>query len=270
MNLNRSFSSFCTVLREDAGFRRLGRPPGWSVFFHYMGRWYDRRNGSMPVRRVSYNFQGQRMSFEMSDRYVGAFKGVFLDQEYDCSREFARMPRRIVDCGGNIGFGSVYFSKLFPAAEFAVIEPDPRNLPLLRRNLDTNRVRAEVIAGAIGPSRGRLALRMGNNPTCSSLAGTGMHDLSESVDVPVLTIPDVLRKTGWTSIDLLKIDIEGAEDALLAENNTWLEKVEAMLVEIHPNTSAERLNGFVGRFGFTLKRYGAGREPVYFARRGTR
>ena len=151
-----------------------------------------------------------------------------------------------------------------------MVEPDPRNLPLLKTNLRLNDVSSTVIAGAIGPAAGKLKLRFGDNPTCSSMTGTGMHDLADSVEVDVTTIPEVMVKAGWKEIDLLKIDIEGAEEELLARNNEWLAHVGAIILEIHPNTSAERLNVHLARYGFNLRRYGSGREPVYFARRNAR
>lgn len=267
MNVLRSIRAFGQVCQEDNDFRSLGRPFGWSVFFHYLGRWYDRRGATMPVRNIAFSDRGQRLEFAMTDKYIGAFKGIFNDKEYDCAAEFKPSPRRILDLGGNIGFGTVFFSKLFPEADFAVVEPDPRNLPLLRKNLGLNGVSATVVAGAVGPAMGTLALRYGENPTCSSLAGTGMHDLSNTVEVAVTTVPKVMEQAGWDQIDLVKVDIEGAEEELLARDNQWLAKVGAIIVEIHPNTTVERLNGHLAPFGFHLKRFGTGREPVYFAKK---
>jgi FkbM family methyltransferase len=269
MNVFRSIRALGNTWREDADFRALGRPFGWSVLYHYQGRWYDRRGASMPARNVAFSHRGQRVEFAMTDKYIGAFKGIFNDKEYDCAAMFARAPRRILDLGGNIGFGSVFFSRIFPEAKLVVVEPDPRNLPLLRKNLGLNSVPATVIDGAIGSAAGTLALRFGTNPTCSSLEGTGMHDLSNTVEVTVTTVPEVMKEAGWDDIDLLKIDIEGAEEDLLAHDNQWLAKVEAVIMEIHPNTTVERLNGHLAPFGFNLKRFGAGREPVYFAKRKT-
>jgi FkbM family methyltransferase len=267
MNIFRSIRAFGEVCREDADFRALGRPFGWSVCFHYLGRWYDRRGTSMSVRNIAFSHRGQRVKFAMTDKYMGAFKGIFNDKEYDCAAMLARAPRRILDLGANIGFGSVFFSKAFPEAEIVVVEPDPRNLPLLRKNLGLNGISSTVIEGAIGSAAGTLALRFGTNPTCSSLAGTGMHDLSNTVEVAVTTVPKVMKQAGWDSIDLLKIDIEGAEEDLLAHDNQWLAKVGAIIMEIHPNTTVERINGHLAAFGFVLKRLGSGREPVYFAQK---
>lgn len=267
MNLSRSLHALGRICREDAAFRRLGKLPAWSIYFHYLGRWYDRRRAAMPVRNIPFTFAGDRITFSMTDRYLGAFRGVFVDHEYDCSRHFPKAPRTIIDLGGNIGFGSVYLSRLFRDARFAVVEPDPRNLAILQPNLVRNRVAATVIDAAVGPAEGKLRLRFGADPTCSSLEDTGMHDLRESVAVDVTTVPVVMARMGWSSVDLVKIDIEGAEEVLLARNNDWLSAVGALLLEIHPNTSAEALNRPLSRHGFHLQRLGNGREPVYFARR---
>jgi FkbM family methyltransferase len=221
----------------------------------------------MPLRNISYRRDGRRLEFGMSEVYMGAFKGVFIDREYDCAGRLARPPRRILDLGGNIGFGSVFFANLFPDAHLAIVEPDPRNLPILRQNLAANGVSAAIFEGAIGPSAGRLALRYGANPTCSSLAGTGLHELSGAAEVAVMTVDQVLEQVGWDAVDLVKIDIEGAEEALLTANNAWLRRTGAILIEIHPNTTAERLNRSLARFGFELERVGRGREPVYFSSR---
>jgi FkbM family methyltransferase len=203
----------------------------------------------------------------MAETYKGSFMGVFKDKEYDCAAQLEQAPQRILDLGGNIGFGSVFFSRIFPEAKFAVVEPDPRNVPLLRKNLGLNQVSATVIEGAIGSAQGTLTLRYGTNPTCSSLDGTGMHDLSNTVEVAVTTVPKVMEQAGWDHVDLVKIDIEGAEEDLLANDNQWLAKVGAIIMEVHPNTTVERLNGHLAPFGFTLTRFGGGREPVYFAKK---
>lgn len=47
-------------------------------------------------------------------------------------------------------------------------------------------------------------------------------------------ILDLLSKLGYDRVDLLKIDIEGAELDLLTKENSWLSKVNAIVAEIHP------------------------------------
>src|SRR5262245_22207843 len=54
-------------------------------------------------------------------------------------------PKTILDLGANIGLTAVYFSRLFPMAALACVEPVPENLRVLARNLELNAIRATVI-----------------------------------------------------------------------------------------------------------------------------
>ena len=51
-------------------------------------------------------------------------------------------------------------------------------------------------------------------------------------------------------IDLLKIDIEGAEAALLSEHNDWLHKVQHIIIELHQPYNLEKLAIDLQPFGF--------------------
>ena len=269
MNLVRSLQEFLKICRGDAAFRALGRPAGWSVLFHYQGRWHDRRGSNMPLQMIRFCVQGRPVLLEANARCFGPFQGVFIEREYDCTANFHHRPARILDLGGNIGFGSVFLAGIFPGAKFAIVEPDPRNLPILRRNLAANQIDATVLEGAIGSHPGILNLRFGADPACSSLEGTGMHMHSDAIGVAVTTVPAIMAQMGWDRIDLLKIDIEGAEEDLLTRENEWLARVDALIVEVHPNTTPERLNTHLARFELKLERFGSGHEPVYFAQRRT-
>ena len=103
--------------------------------------------------------------------------------------------------------------------------------------------------------------------TCSTLiTGASIHPgLTASIDVPLLTMPQLLDRLGWSSVDLRKVDIEGAEESLFDGSSSWLAKLKAIVIEIHPNTTSERIQAHLAPYGFQLRRHGNGREPVYFA-----
>lgn len=234
---------------------------------HYRGRVEARLGLAPKTFLLKFRHFSRSLDLGLSSPYLGAFKGVFLDTEYDCSGLLESPPRRIVDLGANIGMGSLSLESQFPGAEFICVEPDPRNLSLLETNLQINDLDAEIVAAAVGTTPGKLDLRFDADPTCSALETSPMHDLSNSTAVEVVTIPDLLARKGWETIDLMKIDIEGTEDQLLSGNNAWLAKVEAIVLEIHPNTTPEKIASYLQPFGFRLIRIGHGREPVYFASR---
>lgn len=267
MRLYSSIKSLFQVLREDWALYKLGAPRGWLFYLHYKGRWADRTSRTIEPESVSFVQHGRQVHLQLSALYLGAFKGVFLDQEYRCEDILLTPPLRIVDVGANIGMGAVYLNALFSGAEFICVEPDPRNLSLLSLNLQTNQVLARVENVAVASQSGIMQLRFGADPTCSALETSPMHQLENSVSVTVKTMDEVLDAAGWDSVDLLKIDIEGIEDELLSKNNGWLNRISALILEIHPNTTSERIASYLHPFGFQLKRVGYGAEPVYFAAR---
>jgi FkbM family methyltransferase len=175
---------------------------------------------------------------------------IFVEQEY---RLPAANVRRIVDLGANIGMATVYLSRLFPDAEIACVEPSPQNIPVLKQAIALNGIRARVFEAAIGPAEGSVDLFLSSRPDCTSIVHA--VDSVGVVKVPQLSMGQVMRQMGWDDIDLLKLDIEGAERFLLAENNSWLDKVRAVVGEGHANVgySYAQLQRDLGEHGFVLE-----------------
>ena len=189
MNLISSLRCFSKLLAEDAAMTRLGARRGWLLRMHYYGRWAARRHHAAPPESVTLNVRGRRLEMDLSAAYEGAFNGIFLDNEYDCASLVQEPPKRILDLGANIGMGSLYLSALFSEAQFVCVEPDPRNVPLLERNLRANGVRAQVMACAVGAKSGESNLRSGDNPTCSALEAMLIYDRTKLTRVTVRRSP---------------------------------------------------------------------------------
>lgn len=267
MSLSSSLAALVETFRDDALLAGLGERRGQLMALHYGGRWAARFGINARERTLRFRHLDRPVEIRLSAPYLGAFKGIFFDLEYDARERFKSPPRRILDLGANIGMGAISLSCQFPDAAFLCVEPDPRNIPILASNLEANAIDAKIIPKAAGPGSGRLNLRFGENPTCSALETSQMHQLADRTEVEVTTVPALLDEAGWDSADLVKIDIEGSEDELLSLNNAWLSRVGAILLEIHPNTTAEKIGSRLQPFGFTLRRHGHGREPVYAATR---
>lgn len=271
MNLLSSIKSFARANRLDKELASLGANRGWFLMTYYLGRFDSRfRPRSAPRKSsVSLSIAGRVSRIGLTAEHLGAFAGVFLEKEYDLLPHLKEsLPNpRIADLGANVGFAACYFASVFPGAQLLCCEPDPRNIEMLRETIEANALNAKIVPAAVASHAGRLQLRVGVNPTCSSLESTQMHDLEGSIEVDLVTVPQIMQKAGWDQIDILKIDIEGSEKELLGENNAWLEKVRFIVLEIHPNTSEEEIGRFLKPFGFELRRIGFATEPVYFASR---
>jgi len=271
LNLLSSVKNFFSINRLDREFSLLGANRGWYLSTYYSGRYDSRFRPNAPPRnaRVNLNVGGKAIRMSLTPEHLGAFTGVFLEKEYNLLPHLHEPIRnaRIADLGANVGFAACYFASILPDPQIMCCEPDPRNIALLRETIEENGLNATVVAAAVASSPGRLRLRTGNNPTCSSLESTPMHDLKDFVEVELVTVPQIMEEAGWDQIDILKIDIEGSEQDLLGKNNEWLNQVRYIVLEIHPNTSEQEIGGFLKPFGFDLQRIGFATEPVYFASR---
>ena len=143
-------------------------------------------------------------------------------QAYDRAVERGRTPV-IIDAGANIGAASVWFSTAFPAAKIFAVEPDPANAHLCRLNTKGRNV--EVIEAAIGARPGSVSLVPAD-------ASWGTQTVRGG-DVPIVTMASLLERAPNADFLIAKIDIEGFESDLFAEETGWLDQVTAVIIEPH-------------------------------------
>ena len=158
------------------------------------------------------------------------YKKIFIDQEY--ALPFDSPILSILDLGANTGMASLYFHRAFPNAQIVTVEPDPANFELLTRNLNglpnVKPFRAAVWThdGEIqlfDPGIGAWGLQVSEDATSSA----------PSVSVPAISLPSLLREFPSGHLDLLKIDIEGAEKEILENADSWMPAVNAIVIELH-------------------------------------
>jgi len=186
-----------------------------------------------------------------SDAFV--FGEVFDHRYYELDLPFR--PQTILDLGANAGFATLYFSRRFPAARLACVEPVPENVALLEGNLRLNNIEADVFPVAVGVVDGRTRmLRQAKDYAHRVVNGNDSCSPEHVFEVPSMSIPSLLRKLGWTRIGLLKVDIEGYEAELFGADCAWLHHVDAMCVEWHNEHGLGTLSDLALRFGFRAPR----------------
>jgi FkbM family methyltransferase len=157
------------------------------------------------------------------------FFEVFWKNSYDVSRLDKTKIFSVLDLGANTGMSAAYFYSCFPGAVFYCVEPDPQNVPILLANLD-GLVPADhlhILQAAVGSSNtaGQLVpARYAYNSTVIAEPRKG--------DIKVLTVSSILSHYNLLSVDLVKMDIEGAETSAL-EDATWLKMVHFIFIEFH-------------------------------------
>jgi FkbM family methyltransferase len=175
--------------------------------------------------------------------------------ENQCYRlPLAEAPATVLDLGANIGLSTIYFSRLFPGAQLACVEPEPQNLRLLAQNLELNGVDAAVFAAAVDVRDGTVRMERASRDYGHRIAGAEIASSAGQFEVPALSVRSLLRQLGWTRVGLVKIDIEGHETCLLTEAFEWLEQVDALCLEYHEHGAEEHLARIARQFGFAAPR----------------
>ena len=133
----------------------------------------------------------------------------------------------IIDAGANIGASSVYFSTAYPDCKVLAIEPEKHNCNMLRMN--SRGMPIEIYEAALGNKPGKLYLQ---DPGRSSW-GFRVGEQGE-YQVDVVTIEELIEKAGNNALPfILKIDIEGGEQALFETESEWLNWFGLVVIELH-------------------------------------
>ncbi len=146
----------------------------------------------------------------------------FAPHLYD-RREITFLLRRfppngvLVDIGAYIGFWSMLFAYRFPSSTVVAVEANPVVYERLLQNIHMNRFpNVKAINVGAAEREGIFSLSVGNHHNLGSASFVRRHREGYTVDVPVKKLSDiVLQDAGISSIDVLKVDIEGYETPVL-------------------------------------------------------
>jgi FkbM family methyltransferase len=160
-----------------------------------------------------------------------AFKQIFIWKEYEYPIAF--IPSTILDAGANVGYAAQWFARRFPGASIVSLEPETSNFTLLERNTADYKNVHLIQAGLWGRN---CFLRIIPSESGNWAFRTEEVDSPASDTIKALTVTEVMQTRGWETIDLFKMDIEGAEKNVFASDaGNWLPKVKVMFLELHDN-----------------------------------
>ncbi len=160
----------------------------------------------------------------------------------------------IIDVGAHIGLATLYFKYLYPKARITAIEPNPDSFELLKSNVSINHLQnVELVKAAVSDREGPVDFYV-NAPgegwtSNSSLLVNSWNGLQRMHRIQVESRPlsEFLKQT----VDLLKMDIEGAEVSLLKKNFEVICNARQVIIECHNNE--KKVSKLMREIGFTVK-----------------
>ncbi len=167
---------------------------------------------------------------------LAVYSQVFIQKEY-ATRLLPEDASVVVDLGANVGMASLFFATRYPAATIIALEPDPENFDLLKRNLAQVGPRSVALQAAIWDEDRELGIKRADDtglPLGDWGVQVGNSGSGGYATVMGWSMGRLIAHFGIQRIDILKIDIEGAEKELFeGADLAWLDLVDMVLVETH-------------------------------------
>lgn len=171
--------------------------------------------------------------------FLSAYYAIFRDEVYNFESE-SEEPT-ILDGGANVGLATIYWKKKWPGANITAFEPDPYVFEALKWNCQ-KRDYEDVTLVQKGLWSEDTTLHFSQDGADGGhLDGTSSSIKTDSPDKGNVSVP-VIRLVPFLNrpIDLLKLDIEGAEIEVLLDCEEHLDKVKHVFVEFHSYIEQEQ------------------------------
>jgi FkbM family methyltransferase len=167
-----------------------------------------------------------KIAFRDSPVFLVSIDELFIKEFYKF-RPVTDRPR-IIDCGSYIGTSILYFKTNYPNAKVTGFEPDETNFAIIKENLQNwNFSYTNINNAAIWINNDYISFH--SKGSMASRIESGPNETGDKKTVKCVRLRDLLNE----EIDFLKIDIEGAEHAVLKDCSDQLNCVKNLFVEYH-------------------------------------
>ncbi|HSV12875.1 MAG TPA: FkbM family methyltransferase [Tepidisphaeraceae bacterium] len=226
-----------TVGRTPVGLRSwvYRHPRIWHPLARVIGRLVPHDQITILDIRVGPNAGMKLAANRATPRYY------WLDGNYEADvvrqlREWVRPGMVVADVGAHVGFMAMYLAKqVGPGGAVLSFEPSPAAMAQLRQNVEINRLtQVTPMQIALSDAAGQARFIVRPYSTTSGLARGGDSD-GNSIEVRMERLDDVVFAAGGTQrLDVVKIDVEGSEAAVLRGAARVLAELRPnLLIEVH-------------------------------------
>jgi FkbM family methyltransferase len=214
---------------------------------------------------IRLNEREFRLKLDGNVYFVGAarrdltpYASVWIEREYEPDARF--MPPRdgvVVDIGAQVGFLTTRMARYVASGRVIAIEPDPLSFSRLQRSVASNGLgNVTPVQCALSNEEGSFAFVSAGHSVDSRLMISGQIPPQLAAqpgmrvsEVECITLDHLTSREAIDRIDLLKVDVEGAEISVLEAAEKTLSRVQAVLIEIHTRKSIPAITHILSRAG---------------------
>lgn len=180
---------------------------------------------------------------------------IFQNKIYNIKR-VTQNRGHIIDLGANIGLTSLYFSGVYGSTNPIIsVEPSRQNNKLLELNLDLY-THITTIPTAVSNTDGVASFYDDGLGYNSKLDDSG----DSTYEISTISMATLISNQNIEEIEVLKIDIEGAEEVLFEGDIDWLRIVKNVIIEIHNPDFVDTLAQVLMHYGL---KFVEKRDSVY-------
>ncbi len=190
-------------------------------------------------------------------RRYDSLKEILIEKQYFDVAHFIPVKSQIVfDIGANIGEYSLIASRLVGnSGKVFAIEPNTNSFKILEDNIEINNINniIPINMAASDVTNDKVILYEMDTPTVSTMVIEGKNP-KNSYFVKTIKIDDLIRSTNINRLDLMKIDVEGAEVLVLTGALEAIAKYEPnIIIEVHLKSNREKIIDILcRRFGYEV------------------
>ncbi|MCL2311015.1 MAG: FkbM family methyltransferase, partial [Firmicutes bacterium] len=217
----------------------------WISYYH-RGMFFKPTLSKEVAKVHIYEKNNLKINFRKNQSDIYILRENFVSEIYDFDFEkYVVDAKVIMDLGANIGLSSLYFQSRFKNAKIYCVEPVKQNIDILFKNSEDNNFNWEIIRGAIQEKNGFVTLYPNEWWSSSTVTNSVANHrenkkgrLEKIYKLPTekvdsYSIDYLMEKYNLDQIDILKMDIEGAEESVVMYGDNWLKKVKILIIEIH-------------------------------------
>jgi FkbM family methyltransferase len=205
--------------------KRFGFIQGTSLWFSLL-----KEKITVPGQTFSIRVPGVKKPIHLRAKTsdIEAFCQIFVHGELDIKIE--QSVNYIIDAGANIGLSSIWFANQFPDALIDSLEIDNNNIFSLQLN-SKDYPNINIVPKGLWSCSTTLRIV---NPDAEPWAfRVETTDDTDPLGFPATTIFELMKAREAKQIDILKIDIEGAEKEVFEADTSWLSNVGTLFIELH-------------------------------------
>jgi FkbM family methyltransferase len=194
----------------------------------------------LPDRYFRFRFPGGRIYLNLK-RHRGMLSrafGMYEPAKMEAVLKLLRPGSIFLDVGANIGdFSLLAASVTGSAGKVLAFEPEATNCYWIKRNIELNGYKnIEVFQLALSDRDGEASLYLGDRCDYHSLLKGQPERQAGIIAVKIRTLDSFLEELGQDRVDMIKVDVEGAELEVLRGARETLRRNPdiVLLLELHP------------------------------------